>query len=61
MLNGLGQLSGQVIGDLAAADPLSGKVLNSIVAFRNQSIAYSKVSEQAFYNARALPFKWVSL
>ncbi len=61
VLNGLGALAGEVIGDLAAQDPLSKKVLESIIAFRNQSIAYSKVSEQAFYNARALPFKWVSL
>ncbi len=61
VLNGLGGLAGQVIGDLAAADALSREVMESIAKFRKQSIAYAKVSEQAFYNARALPFKWVSL
>jgi TRAP-type mannitol/chloroaromatic compound transport system substrate-binding protein len=61
VLNGLGGLSGQVVGDLAAADPLSSEVLESIVKFRKQSIAFAKVSEQAFYNARGLPFKWVEL
>ena len=59
VLNGLGALSGQVIGELAAADALSQKVMDSIVSFRKQAIAYAKVSEQAFYNARGLPFKWI--
>ncbi len=59
VLNGLGALSGKVIGELASADPLSRKVMDSIVAFRKQALAYAKVSEQAFYNARLLPFQWV--
>ena len=59
VLNSLGTLSGKVIGDLAAADPLSREVMDSITSFRKQAIAYAKVSEQAFYNARGLPFKWV--
>ena len=61
VLNGLGALSGQVIGDLASKDTLSSEVLSSIVKFRTGSIAFAKVSEQAFYNARVLPFDWVSL
>lgn len=61
VLNGLGELSGQVIGDLAAGDALSREVMESIAKFRKQSITYAKVSEQAFYNARGLPFKWVDL
>ena len=59
VLNGLGGLSGQVIADQAAADPLSREVMESLAKFRAQSIPYAKVSEQAFYNARGLPFKWV--
>jgi TRAP-type mannitol/chloroaromatic compound transport system substrate-binding protein len=59
VLNALGGLAGTVIGDLAAADPLSRKVMDSIVTFRREAIAFAKVSEQAFYNARGLPFKWV--
>ena len=61
VLAGLGALAGQVIGDLAAADPLSTEVLSSIVAFRSQAISYAKVSEEAFYTARRLPFDWVKL
>ena len=61
VLNNLGGLSGKVMGDLAAADSLSREVMTSIASFRKQSIAYAKISEQAFYNARGLPFKWVEL
>ena len=59
VLDGLGNLSGQVLRDLSTQDDLSGEVMNSILDFRSQAIAYEKVSEQAFYNARSLPFKYV--
>ncbi len=59
VLNGLGALSGQVLRDLAAEDTLSQEVMDSIVNFRAQALAYGKISEAAFYNARALPFKYV--
>jgi TRAP-type mannitol/chloroaromatic compound transport system substrate-binding protein len=59
VLNAFGTLSGRVMGDMAAADPLSREVMDSVVAFRRQAIAYAKVADQAFYNARGLPFKWI--
>jgi TRAP-type mannitol/chloroaromatic compound transport system substrate-binding protein len=61
VLDALGGLSGQVLGDIASGDALSRKVMASILAFRKQSIAYAKFSEQAFYNARSLPFTYVQL
>ena len=61
VLNGLGKLSGEVIGDLANQDALSREVMESIITFRKQSISYASFSERAFYNARSLPFQWVSL
>ena len=61
VLNGLGKLSGEVIGDLASQDAMSREVMESIISFRKQSISYASFSERAFYNARSLPFQWVSL
>ncbi len=61
VLNGLGKLSGEVIGDLANQDAMSREVMESIIAFRKQSISYASFSERAFYNARSLPFDWVTL
>ncbi len=58
VLNGLGGLAGQVISDLAAQDSLSQEVMSSILSFRSQAIAYAAFSEQAFYNARSLPFRY---
>jgi hypothetical protein len=37
----------------------SRRRISGSTAFRKQAIAYAKVSDQAFYNARGLPFKWV--
>ena len=59
VLNGLGALAGAVIGEKADDDPLSRKVMDSIVTFRKNAITFAKASDQAFYNARLLPFKWV--
>jgi TRAP-type mannitol/chloroaromatic compound transport system substrate-binding protein len=61
VLNGLGGLSGEVIGGIAGGDPLSHEVMESIGKFRTQAINFAKVSEEAFYVARRLPFKWVEL
>ncbi len=61
VLNSLGKLSGEVLGDLANQDPLSKEVMESVLAFRKQSISYARISEQAFYNARVLPFRYVQL
>lgn len=58
ILDGLGGLSGEVMNDLASQDPLSREVMDSILRFRKQAIPYAKISEQAFYNARALPFEY---
>ncbi len=61
VLNGLGGLSGEVIGEFSSGDPLSLELLVSMGKFLNQAINFAKVSEEAFYVARRLPFKWVDL
>ncbi len=58
LLNRLGELSGQVINDLASQDPLSREVLDNILKFRKDAIAWSKISEQTYLAARSLPFKY---
>ena len=58
ILNGLGQISGEVLGDLTSSDPLSQKVFQSITAFRKDVVAWAKFSESAFLSARTLPFKF---
>jgi len=58
LLNALGGASGQVVSEVAASDNLTQRVYDSFLAFRKKSIAYSKNSDQAFWQARLLPFKF---
>lgn len=58
VLAALGEASGKVVGEIGHGDPLSAKVLESFLNFRRQAIGWSKVSDQAFSDARLLPFKY---
>ncbi len=47
-------LSDQVVAEEAAKDPMSKKVFDSFVKFRDQAKKWHAVSEQAYLNARSL-------
>jgi len=49
----LREVSDEVVAEVAARDPLSGKVFESFSRFRAQVIAWHDVSERAYLNARA--------
>lgn len=53
VLEGLYGLSNNVVEDLASNDPLSGEILDSILAFRASASGWSEVSVAAFLDARA--------
>ncbi len=59
VLNALGALAGQVLSDISAKDSLSSKLFASLVDFRKKAIGWSRVLDQAYLTARALPFKFV--
>ncbi len=59
VLRGLGELSGEVMADLASQDPLSRKVMNSLLEFRKDAVGWTNLSESAFAAARALDFEYV--
>ncbi len=46
------RLSADVIAELAAEDPLTKRIADSMRAFAAQSSAYHGISEEAYYNAR---------
>ncbi len=58
VLIGLGRLSGEVMDQLASADPTSRKVMNSLLAFRRDAIGWTNLSETAFTSARALQYPY---
>ena len=43
-----------VVGEIAAKDPLSNSVYASFNAYRSQSVSYTRISEEAYTMARAL-------
>jgi TRAP-type mannitol/chloroaromatic compound transport system substrate-binding protein len=56
VLEGLGKLSGEVLNDLASKDPMSRKVMDSLLRFRVDAMAWTNLSEAAFAEARSLPY-----
>ena len=58
VLNAIGEASGQVVADAAAGDPLTQRVYESFIDFRRNAISWSKLSDQAFLDARLLPFQY---
>ncbi len=48
----LRELSDQVVAEEAAKDPMTQKVYDSFIQFRDQAIKWHEVSEQAYLNAR---------
>jgi TRAP-type mannitol/chloroaromatic compound transport system substrate-binding protein len=54
VLKKLKGISDEVVGELAARDPISGKVFDSFRKFREQVVAFSNVAEHAYMNARSL-------
>ena len=60
VLQAIGEASGQVVATAAAGDPTTKKVFDSFIGFRKKAIAWSKFADQAFWDARLLPFKYGS-
>ena len=59
-LAALADKSGEILGDLASADPLSREILDSILAFRAKALGVTAISEQAVLMARALDYSFPS-
>ena len=58
MLIEFGKASGQVVSEMAQSSPMAKKVYASFIDYRKKSIGWAKIGEQAFMNARGLPFKY---
>lgn len=58
VLNAIGRAAGEVVAEAASTDAFTKKAYDSFIAFRHNAIAWSKLSDQAYSNARLLPFKY---
>jgi TRAP-type mannitol/chloroaromatic compound transport system substrate-binding protein len=58
VLIGFGNLAGEIIDQQASLDPLSREVVDSQLRFREDSLGWSRLSEEALRQARALPYDY---
>ncbi len=58
MLVKIGETAGQVVADIGNSSPLAKRVYDSFVSYRKQAIAWARIGEQGYMNARVLPFKY---
>lgn len=58
VMTAIGTASGEVVATAADEGGITKKVYDSYMAFRSGSIAWSKLSDQGYWNARSLPFKY---
>jgi len=58
MLNAIGVKSGEVMAEVADEGGITRKVYDSFINFRKKAISFNKLSDQAYWNARLLPFKY---
>ena len=56
LLAQVGAVASQVVADIAGKDPFSQKVYASFEAFRKGAVSYTKITEEAYTQARALTF-----
>ena len=58
VLQAIGEAAGRVVAEAAAEDAFSKKVFESFLGFRKNAMAWSKYADQAFLDARLLPFAY---
>ncbi len=58
ILRTFGKVSGEVVAEVGASDPLTRRVYESYMKFRQASRPWTDISERAYLNARALDFPY---
>ena len=58
LLNAIGEKSGEVVAEAGGSDAFTKKVYDSFIKSRKDSISWSKLGDQSYWNARLLPFKY---
>ena len=58
IVNAIGEAAGEVMAEIAESDEITRKIYNSFIDFRKKAMRWSRYGEQAFLQARLLPFKY---
>ncbi|WP_028878704.1 TRAP transporter substrate-binding protein [Terasakiella pusilla] len=54
----IGEASGEVMREVAAADEMTGKVFKSFADFRKKAMGWSDLSEKSYWESRGLSYKY---
>lgn len=54
----IGNLSGEVVREAGESDGISRKIYESFISSRKDSIRWSRISDEAYWEARRLPFEY---
>jgi len=58
VMRALGEASGDVVADAGSGDPVAKKIYESFMKYRKSSVVWTKVTDQAYGEARLLPFRY---
>jgi TRAP-type mannitol/chloroaromatic compound transport system substrate-binding protein len=58
LLQEIGRVSGEVVAEVGASDPLTQKIYDSYMRFRTDAMEWGEIADQGYYNARSLPFQY---
>jgi TRAP-type mannitol/chloroaromatic compound transport system substrate-binding protein len=58
LLQEIGRVSGEVVAEVGASDPLTQRIYDSYMDFRTHAMAWGEIADQGYYNARSLPFHY---
>jgi TRAP-type mannitol/chloroaromatic compound transport system substrate-binding protein len=54
----IGRISGEVVAEVGATDPLTQRIYDSYMDFRTKALDWGEIADQGYYNARSLPFQY---
>jgi TRAP-type mannitol/chloroaromatic compound transport system substrate-binding protein len=54
----IGRVSGEVVAEVGATDPLTQRIYESYMNFRRTAVDWGEIADQGYYNARSLPFQY---
>lgn len=58
IMNAIGESAGKVVAEAGRSEPMARGIYASFLAYRRTALSWSKFSDQAFSEARLLPFKF---
>ncbi|MQX36253.1 TRAP transporter substrate-binding protein [Roseospira navarrensis] len=58
VMTAIGGAAGEVVAEVAAEDPMTQKVYDSFLDFRTKAMGWARIADQAYWNARELPYEY---